>query len=497
VQDDVVGEYPSVSGPASLNTPKNLKGNGIVRNRNTIFYAAIAALIVLAGLVPLATQGSGSLSGSHVAFAQTGPTPTPDDPVWLAFVAARAALEEETGQDLTYVRRWEFEEFEFVDGIDSCRTLEEGEQPRQLFFGWKFLFTTLTGQVYEVRTSFNYQLIAVCDDVSQAPAEATTDTTEANPDANLPAPVTGSAVSGSFEVGGQITGLYPHTVTALTTAKMKWVKFQLHVGQDGTGLIADAHASGFKIILSAIGDKNQVMNSSYQDTYATYVAGLAQAGADAIEVWNEMNIDREWPTGQIDGANYVPLLAKAYNAIKTANPNTMVITGALAPTGAESAFPGQVVNDDNYYRQMAQAGAADYADCIGVHYNEGTTSPNASTGATQGDNYPTRYFGPMLNRAMAPFGGKQACFTELGYLSPDGYGTLPGNFAWGQNTSIAEQAQWLAEAAVQSASSGRVRLMIVFNVDFTLWGADPQAGYAIIRKDGTCPACNALAGVLQ
>jgi hypothetical protein len=103
----------------------------------------------------------------------------------------------------------------------------------------------------------------------------------------------------------------------------------------------------------------------------------------------------------------------------------------------------------------------------------------------------------MLNRAMAPFGGKQACFTELGYLSPDGYGTLPGNFAWGQNTSIAEQAQWLAEAAVQSASSGRVRLMIVFNVDFTLWGADPQAGYAIIRKDGTCPACNALAGVLQ
>ncbi len=42
-----------------------------------------------------------------------------------------------------------------------------------------------------------------------------------------------------------------------------------------------------------------------------------------------------------------------------------------------------------------------------------------------------------------------------------------------------------------------VRLMIVFNVDFSTYGADPQAGYAIIRPDGTCPACTALAGVLQ
>ena len=103
----------------------------------------------------------------------------------------------------------------------------------------------------------------------------------------------------------------------------------------------------------------------------------------------------------------------------------------------------------------------------------------------------------MLNRAIGPFGGKQACVTEIGYLSPEGYGTLPGGFAWAAETSIAEQATWLAEAAVQAASSGRVRLMIVFNVDFQVWTSDPQAGYAIIRADGSCPACTALAGVLQ
>ena len=34
--------------------------------------------------------------------------------------------------------------------------------------------------------------------------------------------------------------------------------------------------------------------------------------------------------------------------------------------------------------------------------------------------------------------------------------------------------------------------MIVFNVDFKEYGADPQAGYAIIRPGGSCPACDTL-----
>jgi hypothetical protein len=34
--------------------------------------------------------------------------------------------------------------------------------------------------------------------------------------------------------------------------------------------------------------------------------------------------------------------------------------------------------------------------------------------------------------------------------------------------------------------------MIVFNVDFTQYNADPQAGYAIIRPGAVCPACDSL-----
>ncbi|RPI97604.1 MAG: hypothetical protein EHM39_09225 [Chloroflexi bacterium] len=461
-----------------------------MKNRKTALYAFVAALIVLVGLTPLvASAGSPAQDG--------GPTATPEDPVWLAFAAARAALEEKTGQDLTFVQRWSYEEAEWLKGIDNCRTLAEDEAPHQLYFGWRFVITTLGSATYEVRTSFNYQIVSICDEVTQAAQEQAQP--QANADPNLPAPVGGSANMNGFELGGQVVGLYPETRAAMTTAKMKWVKRQLQVGMNDSAFLAEAHGIGLKVVFSVVGDKNQIMNASYQDTYAQYVAGLAAGGADAIEIWNEMNIDREWPAGQINGANYVPLLAKAYNAIKAANPGTIVITGALAPTGffGAAGCTSQGCNDDTYTQQMAAAGAGNYADCIGVHYNEGIVSPRQSSGDPR-DNYPTRYFGTMLSRAIGPFGGKKACFTELGYLSPEGLGSLPGAFAWGGETSVAEQAQWLAEAAVSAASSGNVRMMIVFNIDFTTWGgSDPMAGYAIMRPGGSCPACSALGGVMQ
>nr|MBI2904823.1 hypothetical protein [Chloroflexota bacterium] len=89
--------------------------------------------------------------------------------------------------------------------------------------------------------------------------------------------------------------------------------------------------------------------------------------------------------------------------------------------------------------------------------------------------------------------------TELGYLTGEGYpdlATTAPSFAWAANTSIAEQALWLSQAASLSKGNSNVRLMIVFNVDFTAYGSDPQAGYAIIRADGTCPACDSLSSVM-
>jgi hypothetical protein len=179
----------------------------------------------------------------------------------------------------------------------------------------------------------------------------------------------------------------------------------------------------------------------------------------------------------------------------------MVITGAPAPTGAEGAFgPDRVWNDDRYYLGMANAGAANFADCLGVHYNEGIIPPGQQGGDPRQPDYPTRYFPLMIQRAAFPFRQFDIplCFSELGYLSPQGYGPLPQGFAWAANVTVQQQANWLRDAIRIAAQTptAEVALIIVWNIDFDVYTQDdPQGGYAIIRPDGTCPACDTIASL--
>ena len=314
-----------------------------------------------------------------------------------------------------------------------------------------------------------------------------------------PAPTPG----GAFELGGHVENFsFPDL---MRQAGMTWVKRQIRyklgdAPDVAAGAINQAHSQGFRVLLGIVGDPAQLAGGgTYMDQYAGFVGGVARLGPDAIEVWNEMNLDREWPTGQINPASYTQMLAKAYTAIKGANASVMVISGAPSPTGAEGAFGlDRVWNDDRYIRGMAAAGAASYADCIGLHYNEGIISPDQTSGDPRADPSYTRYFWGMVNTYWSAFGGaRPLCFTELGYVSPEGLGPLPAGFSWGQNTTVAQQAQWLGRAAQLARASGKIRLMIVWNVDFTGYGADPQAGYAIVRPGGGCPACSTLGAAMR
>ncbi|MBZ0288038.1 MAG: hypothetical protein K8I30_10525, partial [Anaerolineae bacterium] len=188
------------------------------------------------------------------------------------------------------------------------------------------------------------------------------------------------------------------------------------------------------------------------------------------------------------------LLAKSYNAIKGANSNTLVISGAPAPTGYFGGCSPAGCDDNAYIAGMAAAGAANYVDCIGLHYNEGILGPTQNSGDPRGSgDYYTRYFSGMMNVYSRAFGGRRPlCFTELGYLTPEGFPPLPGAFGWAENVSLGQQASWLDQAVSLSARSGKVRLLIIWNVDFTQYGDDPMAGFAMIRPDGSCPACEAL-----
>ena len=326
------------------------------------------------------------------------------------------------------------------------------------------------------------------------PPAPATDTTAPTTTAPLPS----TANTGGFELGGQALSF--SQPGAMRNARMTWVKRQVkwHGNEPASNfqhLIDSAHGNGFKVLLSVIGEKDAVASNpgGYYQDFANFLAGLARGGADAIEVWNEMNIDREWPSGQIGGANYVQMLSAAYNAIKSANSGTMVISGAPAPTGFFQGCGPHGGDDDCFLQQMAAAGAANYMDCVGVHYNAGIVSPDATSGAPVGSSGHYSWYLPrMMTLYRSFFPSKPLCFTELGYLTGDGYAPLPSAFAWAAGTDLAEHAAWLAGAVHRLRGSGYVRLYIVWNVDATYYGTDPQAGYAIVRPGGACPACDTL-----
>jgi LysM repeat protein len=301
----------------------------------------------------------------------------------------------------------------------------------------------------------------------------------------------------TMALGGQSLGLANQQL--MRNAGMSWVKIQ-HKWQPGqaasmlASIINEAHQNNFKILLSITGGTAHPPPGSIDfNAYVNFVGEVAALGPDAIEVWNEMNIDYEWPAGEISPATYVnQMLAPSYNAIKNANANVMVISGALAPTGFDNGH--NAWSDSRYLAGMRAAGAVNYMDCIGVHHNAGATSPRVSSGHPGGSHY-SWYFRPTMDLYYNTFNGaRQVCFTELGYLSGEGFPGLPPAFSWATNTTVSQHAQWLGEAVTDARTSGRVALFIVYNVDFTHYdpAGDPQAGYAILRPDGSCPACSHL-----
>ena len=318
-----------------------------------------------------------------------------------------------------------------------------------------------------------------------------------------PTPVPGPGLSG-FQLGGQTHSLaHPDQ---MRHAGMTWVKFQVLYypgasGAEARNMIQQARAAGFKVLLSVTG-RDKYPSSIDFAGFVAFVQQVAQEGPDAIEIWNEANLDREWPAGQISPTVYVQqMLAPAYQAIKSVNRDIVVVSGAPSPTGFFGGrCTGAGCDDAPYLAAMRAAGAVQYMDCIGIHYNEGILPPSQTSGDPRGNpNHYTRYFWTMVNTYYNAFNGQRPlCFTELGYLTPEGYGQLPEGFSWASGTTIVQHAAWLAQATQLSASSGKIRLLIVYNVDFTEWGGyDPQAGYAIIRRDGSCPACATLHNVMN
>jgi hypothetical protein len=100
------------------------------------------------------------------------------------------------------------------------------------------------------------------------------------------------------------------------------------------------------------------------EQFCSVMAGRYRGQVRAYQVWNEPNLAREWAGRRPDPTEYVELLRTCYVAIKAADPQAIVVSAGLAPTGTDNE---QAMPDDKFLRGMYEAGALPYFDMLGLH----------------------------------------------------------------------------------------------------------------------------------
>jgi hypothetical protein len=317
--------------------------------------------------------------------------------------------------------------------------------------------------------------------------------------------------------------------------QIRWDTFSTEPGQmDWSGydpVIEAAHEKGLKVMLSVVGaptwsrtyfdDNPEAAPPDDLTLFAEFIGQLVDrypGKIHAIEVWNEQNLDREWDTAQgVNAAQYVEMLRLAYQAIKSRDPNIIVISGALSPTGVvakDEANPDRfiVVDDFVYLQQMVDAGFLGYADCVGVHHNGINMPPNVAW--DEGYDDPTAtYRGPFdsphhswsfkstlweyHNIVQSAGFNKPLCVTEFGWATSEGFEGTPPGFEFADDNTLEEQALWDVQAFQLMRQWGFVHLAFLWNLDYSVRGGsptNPNAPYSIVDMVGAPrPAFDALA----
>ncbi len=106
--------------------------------------------------------------------------------------------------------------------------------------------------------------------------------------------------------------------------------------------------------------------TDYQDfgDFCYALANRFQGRIGAYQVWNEPNLDREWGNQPPNPVEYTALLRVCYEGIKRGDPNAIVISAGLAPTGGPMP---RAMPDAEFLQGMYDAGAADYFDVLGLN----------------------------------------------------------------------------------------------------------------------------------
>ncbi len=291
--------------------------------------------------------------------------------------------------------------------------------------------------------------------------------------------------------------------------QVRWQTTEARQGQYGfgelDGLVNQANAAGIRVMFSVVaapqwargGRGGDGPPNNYQDFY-NFMGAMAayfKGRVGAYEIWNEQNLQREWEGSPLSASDYVRLLKGAYQAIKAADPNAKVISGAMTPTGINDG--NWAIDDRTYLQQMYSAGLKYYCDAIGAHpsgyanppdvyYRGGDFDPGRGY-----DDHPSFFF----NNTMVDYynimaangdGNKRIWATEFGWPTNDGMGVPPSqNYEFAANLTEQQQADYIVRAYKWAKSWGHAGVMFLWNLNFwSVVGAENEmAKYSIVRGD--------------
>ena len=226
-----------------------------------------------------------------------------------------------------------------------------------------------------------------------------------------------------------------------------------------------------------------------------YRSGSPKGTIQAIQVWNEPNLAREWggaPINREQASQYMYMLKRTYQMVKAEDPTKLIVSAGLSPTGTND---GTAMPDDVYLGWMYEDGLAQFSDAVGVHGAGYGSAPEVAVNSDPRFPHASFYFRRVeeLRNIMVLNGdaGKQVWLLEFGWTTDQ----VNPQYSWYAVTPE-QQADYIVRAYKYAATtwSPWIGPMFVWNIADPAWTPEfEQYWLSITNPDGTTrPAFDAL-----
>jgi hypothetical protein len=233
------------------------------------------------------------------------------------------------------------------------------------------------------------------------------------------------------------------------------------------------------------------------DDYGDFMAALGgryKGRGMAYEIWSEQNLKREW--NPISACNYVYLLKVSYNRIKAVDPQAMVISGGLTPTGVND--PNIAIDDRAFLQQMYDCDMRGWCNAVGAHPSGYNNPPDVDFGWTDGNTGYKNHRSFFFKNTMEDYrnimvakgdGARDIWITEFGWA----VGTpLPG-YEYAADNTEAERAAWVVKAYQMAKNWGFVGVMTLWNLNYRIAAPGSEQALFGILNAGYAPTPSYLA----